>query len=260
MHLTLLQNIIQDDTYKIIKELTGIEIKNYECTVEDSSRTLFLVDHYETIHAGTVIGCIDHHPTYKENTYPFSYIRNATSATYMIYELMKVANYPISTEEAKYIVISMLVDTTSFKNSKAIPEEIMLAKELAAQFNLDYEYLEKYCLCLTPIETMTISEIVSHGQKFYNYNGHKITSSYLQLYDMPSEQTINLWLNYIKDEFIQKDKTDIEMFVFIIFDTLNDKTYEYNVYEDICKCFVYDGILSRGKDIMPKIEKDFTEK
>ena len=187
----ILQPIKKNDTYEIISDLTDINMYSYEENSEDESRNLFLVDHYETTHKGKIVGCIDHHPTEKENTYEFSYVRNSSASAYLVYELMKVANYPITAEEAKLIIISMMVDTTAFRSSKTILEEVEAAKLLAKEFNLDYKYLEKYCLCLTPIEKMNVDQITSNGQKQYDYNGHKVQSAYLQLYGIPDEVTMN---------------------------------------------------------------------
>ena len=91
VHFAILQPIHKNDTYQIVSELTDIRMEDYEEVKENELRNLFLVDHYETTHKGQVVGCIDHHLTEKENTYEFSYVRNCTATTYMIYELMRVA-------------------------------------------------------------------------------------------------------------------------------------------------------------------------
>lgn len=252
----ILQPVTQNETYTILKSLTNIEMKDYENTIEDSKRTLFLVDHYETSHAGTVIGCIDHHPTLKNNTYPFSYSRPATASAYMLYELMQAANYPLTAEEAKYIVLAMLVDTVGFKSSKTNIEEVKIAKELSRQYGLNYELLEKSSFCLTPIDTMTAEEIVLNGLKKYNFNGHNVWASYIQVYGMPSEQIIRRWLKDIEISIIS---STLEMFVFIVFDLQGNKTYEYTICKNYYQHIIYDGILSRGKDIMPRVERYFSK-
>ncbi len=252
----ILQPIRKHNTYEIVSELTGVNMYSYEEKNEKELRNLFLVDHYETTHKGKVVGCIDHHPTEKENTYEFSYVRNSSATAYLVYELMKIANYPLTAEEAKMIIVSMMIDTTAFKSSKTVSEEVEVAKILAKKFNLDYEYLERYCLCLTPIEKMNIDEITSNGQKEYNYNAHKVKSAYLQLYGMPDEATINKWLTYLKSKVSGKTSS-IEMMVFIIFDTKSNITYEYQVMQYYAKKIIHNGILSRGKDIMPEIEKRY---
>lgn len=252
----ILQNIKKDDTYEIVNGLTDVNMHNYEEENENELRNLFLVDHYETTHKGRVLGCIDHHPTQKENTYEFSYVRNSSAAAYLIYELMKVAKYPFTAEEANLIVISMMVDTTAFRSSKAILEEIEVARGLAKEFNLNYDYLEMSCICLTQIERMNIDEITSNGQKKYNYNGHIVKSAYLQLYGMPDDGTVNKWISYLNSKI--SDKTlDAEMMVFIIFDIKSNTTYEYQIMQYHTKKNLHKGILSRGKDIMPNIEKSY---
>lgn len=255
VHFEILQLVNKDETYEIINKLTGINMETYEKVEEDNDRSLFLIDHYETKHNGRVVGCIDHHPTEKKNTYEFSYVRNCTAAAYLIYELMQVSNYPLTAEDAKLIVVAMMVDTTAFRSSKAIPEEVEEAKSLTKRFDLDYEYLEKYCLCLTPIEGMNVEEITSNGQKEYNYNGHKVKSAYLQLDGIPDDDTLNSWLYYLKDKITNKMEST-ELMVFIIFDIKENITYEYQINNRI-KLVIHNGILSRGKDIMPKVEKSF---
>ena len=73
---------------------------------------------------------------------------------------------------------------------------------------------------------------------------------------MPDGATINKWLTYLKSKVADKT-SNIEMMVFIIFDTKSNITYEYQVMPQYAKEIIHNGILSRGKDIMPKIEKRY---
>lgn len=250
----ILQKVKKKNSWKILMELTDIDMTEYEEEIEDESYNLILVDHYNTSHAGEVLACIDHHPTYEKNTYPFSYVRNCTAAAYMVYELMKEANYPIKAVDVKHIIIAMMVDTISFKSSKAIPEEAEVAKTLAEEFGLNYEYLEHYCFCLTPIGTMSAEEIICNGQKKYNYNGNKVVSAYVQIYGMPKQSDIEEWIFTMRFNCLNKDT---DMYVFLIFDLKAAITHEYRVCGTNIEKFSYNGILSRGLDIMPKIEKLF---
>jgi PncC family amidohydrolase len=257
-HFKILQPVAElkeSETYKIISELTNLKIEQYVESTEDSSRTLFLVDHYETIHSGAVVGCIDHHPTEKENTYEFSYVRDCTAAAFMVYELMKAAEYPLTKEDAQLVIIAMMVDTISFKSTKAIESEVVVAKELAEKYNIDYSYLEKYCLCLTPIEKMEIGEIVANGIKTYNYGGHKVQSSYVQLYGLPDSKTVNEWIEYLHKKVSTEGAA--ELWVFLIIDTKSTCTYEYQIMKNYQKKIVHTEILSRGKDVMPKVEQKY---
>ncbi len=250
----ILEKVKENDTYEIIREMFGIDMRKWEKVGEDKKRNLLLLDHYETIHAGNVIACIDHHPNNAGKKYHFMYTRNACAAAFLIYEIMLEVGYPIGEEEAKMIIVSMLVDTTAFRSSKTIKEEADQAKVLATEFHLDYGVLEKYCLCLTPINKLTIDEIISNGQKWYDYSGNKVGSAYLQLYGLPEENVLNNWLEKLEEK---RYETDSAMLVFIIFETEKNLTYEYRITEDGIDKFVKLGILSRGKDIMPVIEKRY---
>ena len=162
----ILEEVKEDDTYKIVKELFNIDMKEYFCKEENSSRILFLEDHYKTIHEGKVIACIDHHPTSEEIKYPFYYSRLSCSTSYMVYELMMEAGYELSEEEAKMVLVSMMVDTVSFRSAKTVQSETIVAKEIATKHELNYEEIEKYCLCLlkkcllTILSTMDTSIII----------------------------------------------------------------------------------------------------
>lgn len=252
----ILEEVKEGETYQIIKELFGIDMKEYYSEKEDSSRKLFLQDHYETIHEGKVIACIDHHPTSQKIEYPFYYSRLSCSTSYMVYELMKEAGYEISAKEAKMILVSMMIDTVSFRSAKTVEYETYIAKQIAEEHELDYEEIEKYCLCLTPIEEMSYEEIVNNGFKYYNYNGNKVKSSYVQLYSKLPQKILNILIDTIK-ELVEEE--NLQMWVFILFDCKENKTYEYRVKAraEECEVHKYGGILSRGTNIMPKIEKLF---
>lgn len=250
----ILEKVKEDDTYEILQEMFGMDMRKWEDVGEDKERNFLLLDHYETIHSGNVIACIDHHPNNAEKEYQFMYTRNSCAAAYLIYEIMQEARFPIGEEEAKMIIVSMMVDTTAFRSSKTIKEEAEKARLLAEEFNLDYVMLEKYCLCLTPIDKLSVDQIISNGQKWYNYSGNKVGSAYLQLYGMPDEKKLNDWLEKLAEK---RYETDSSMLVFIIFETQANLTYEYQITEDAISRFVKLGILSRGKDIMPVIEKKF---
>ena len=247
----ILEEVKRNETYEILEELLGIDMKQWEVKEENEERKLFLVDHYETKHKGHVIGCIDHHPTKKENTYKFNYTKNSCAAAYIIYEIMQEVGFPMEKEIAKMIIVAMMIDTVAFRSSKTVPEEVEEAKKLAEEYQLDYSSLEKSCLLVTPIEKLSTVEIISNGQKWYNYNRVKVGSAYLQLYGMPDENKVNYWLSCLKER-VKETQSDI--LIFVIFETQSNKTFIYEVTEDNIFKRVKEGILSRGKNIMPEIE------
>lgn len=250
----ILEKIKKNDSYQIVKELFGIDMNEFYAEGEDVSRKLLLEDHYETKHLGEVVACIDHHPNKGGKTYPFIYSRIACSTSYMVYELMQEAEYEMTASEARMIIASMMIDTVSFRSGKTVPEEVIEAKKIAKQYDIDYDQLEKYSLCLTPIDTYSIKEIINNGYKYYNYNGNKVKSSYIQVYGMPRQESISEWIEEIRREV---NAESLKMWVFIIFECENNHTFEYHVTKYDTDCIESNGILSRGTNIMPKIEKLF---
>lgn len=71
---------------------------------------------------------------------------------------------------------------------------------------------------------------------------------------MPDNNVLNNWLEYLKDSI---KTSNIRMKVFIIFEMERNQTIEYRISSEEITTIVHEGILSRGKDIMPKIEELF---
>ena len=247
----ILDKVKEETAYNTVKELFGIDMKIYQ-KEEQSERNLFLVDHYETNHEGKVIACIDHHPTTKQNDYKFKYVNNSCATAYLIYKMMQFANYPIKKEDAEMVVAAMLNDTVSFRSSKTVKEEVDEVKELCEKYRIDFNRLERYGLCLNDITKMTDEEIISSGLKVYSFKRkNDVASSHLQLDGLPEKRVIKHWINLIK---IKRIRMNYDMYVFIICDTKYNKTYEYQITFNNVECLVHDEILSRGKNIMPRIE------
>lgn len=247
----ILDKVKEETAYTTVKELFQIDMKDYQ-REEKSGRNLFLVDHYETPHEGKVIACVDHHLTSKQNNYKFKYVKNSSATAYLIYKMMQLASYPIKKEDAEMVVAAMLNDTVSFRSSKTVPSEVIEAKELCEKNKIDFNRLERYGLCLTDIETMTDEEIISSGLKLYSFKRkNDVASSHLQLDGLPEKSIIEHWINLLR---IKRMKMNYAMYVFIICDVKNNKTYEYQITFNNVECLVHDEILSRGKNIMPRIE------
>ena len=101
---------------------------------------------------------------------------------------------------------------------------------------------------------MEINDIITYGIKKYCFNESKVNSSYLQLLEVPKVE-IQEWLKIIQSKI---KESDIKMWVFIVYDCKNNDTYEYHITsENIMSRITFNKILSRGQNIMPRIEKIF---
>lgn len=243
-----------DETSQIIGELLGISMDEYYTKEEDTNRKLVLVDHYETHHLGEVIACIDHHPSKELKEYPFLYSRVSCATAYLIYELMQEAGYELAKIEAEAVIVAMMTDTVSFRSGKTVKEEVIEAKCLAERYKIDYKKFENYCLCLTPIYEYSIHEIINHGYKYYDFKGNIVKSSYIQVYGMPSEESIQEWISAIA-KLLEKEK--LAMWVFIIYELRQNNTWQYRISGDGLDINISERILSRGTNIMPEIESLF---
>ena len=251
------EEVKENETFSLIKEILGINIKKYQSTTENELRILFIEDHYCSKQKGKVVACLDHHPTSDKivDSYEFYYYRDSCSTSFLVYELMLAAGYKLSTLEAKMLIVSMMVDTVSFRSEKTIEAEKQEAKMLADIFGFDYAEIEKKCLCITPIEKFSVERIAKNGLKFYNYKGHIVKSSYVQL-DGLEKAEVDTWLQQIL-KYASAEK--LAMWVFIIFDCKCNKTIEYRITSQKTEKIEYEGILSRGANIMPNIEKYFSK-
>lgn len=106
------------------------------------------------------------------------------------------------------------------------------------------------------IEKLNVEEVIANGQKWYQYGDRKVGSSYLQLYGQPNEIYLKKWLEALRYKLWE---TYSDMLVFIIFETENNVTYQYQIMSDCIKLIATKGILSREKDIMPLIEARYLE-
>ena len=50
----------------------------------------------------------------------------------------------ISKEEAKMLVVSMMIDTVSFRSAKTVEYETNIAYQIAEEYKLNYDEIEKY--------------------------------------------------------------------------------------------------------------------
>lgn len=113
------------------------------------------------------------------------------------------------------------------ENKGQIKEVAKISKEeFEKEFKTDYDYLEKNSLGVTQIDEMSVQDIVSNGLKWYNFNSNKVGCSYVQLYGLPSEKEVLNWLECLS---LKRGVTCSKLIVFIIFDTKDSKTYEYQV-------------------------------
>lgn len=253
----LLEKPPKNDTYRFVKEVVGVRMETYYVgSKENATRNLVLVDHYETTHKGTVFACIDHHPHQKELAYPFYYFKNSCATAYLIYKLMEFAGYPFKQEEIQWVMVSMVTDTSYFKSGKVVQREISKMKRIGKQYHLYFTEMKKYGLSSTRLYKLNLKKVIENGKKQYTFCGKTIISSYIQIGEEGKPLT-NFYLKCCLHTIQrQRIRQAIFLWVFIVYDLQKNATYLYKVGEGMQTVKREEEILSRGTDIMPRIEKE----
>lgn len=246
------KTIAKDTMY--ICDIVGINVNMYIEEHEDKKRNLFLLDHFSTVHKGNVIGCIDHHPTENNIQYPIYEYRKSCATAYIIYTYMLEVNMKITKEIVELLGYAMLVDTCSFTSSKTVESESKILPDILLSYGLDYNKMCEISCLYTNIHEMTLDEISTNGLKLYDYNRGKVKSSYLQLKQNIDDELLKKVILKITN-ILSNEK--LLLWIFIVYAIDEKKTYVYLIHSTGVEYKIYDRIISRGVDIMPKVEEMF---
>ena len=151
--------------------------------------------------------------------------------------------------------VATFIDTVSFHSTKTVKKDISWVNEMTTKYDFDYDEMYRDGLCLT--ELTDVEEIAFNGLKKAEYNGVSIYSSYVQIVDLEKNEKI------IQDiiETLKKyrEKENIDLFVFIVYDMVNFYTKVYKINEEVTfdEYFLY---ASRGNTIIPDIVKKYCKK
>ena len=249
---------ISKDTSNLLSSI-GINPDKYKKDESEAknSDNLILLDHYETNLKGKVLAIIDHHYTNKKIKAKTHIYEPTCSASYIVYKLIEEASMQITKEIANLVVYASMVDTSCFKSTKSIKSEEDEIMKLISDFSLDGDEIINKSLMLTNLSEMTVEEIAANGCKEYNFNQNKVFSSYIQVKNQEAEYFVPDILIYILNRM---QDLEIKLWVFIIFDFEREDTQIYYVKGQKIESELKKGILSRGKDIIPKIEEEFNKK
>ena len=226
-------------------------LNNYKGSINEDDVVL-LLDHNKTNYQCNVLGCIDHHPTIDTFEYDFYVNKSSSSTAKLVFHLMEEYNYPINKEIAEMVCFSVFIDTCSLKSTKCPEEDKVWVKNYTEEWGIDYDKLYEKGLILTDL-SQNIYNIIKNGYKEYMYEGIKVCSSYIQINNNCEEDTINEFIKNLKRYF---ENGDMKLWAFLIIDFGRNQTREYRLSYKKLDIRVHDGILSRGANIMPNIQKN----
>ena len=238
---------------KTLEMLSAVGVPfSVEVTSPKGDEQLFLVDHHETPYDLKVVGCIDHHPTEAKYDYPVYINQKASSTAFMILEMMEADGVPLEPCDYAMAVLSVYCDTQSLKSTKLVKDDVPRIQELIAKYNLDEKYLYEAGLGLNdlyqPIEILALN-----GLKTFDFPKGTVMSSYLQS-DRYEDGFVSALIKEVKAQLV---KSNAKMWVLLLHDPVHGNTVEYDIADKVT-AIDHGALVSRGSNIMPRIEKLFT--
>ena len=212
---------------------------------------LVLVDHHQPLHAGRVIACVDHHPTDFPPAYPYVQIEPSGACALMVLRLMEEAGVPVAQEDTALAVTALYLDTIALRNTKIPPHEVKWGRDTAQALGLDERWLESEGMRLRDMSAPA-EELAMLGKKTYDFGGMRVVSTYVQTHDIAAEK-LNEILAVIRAAMAREGAA---LWVFLVHDPVAGFSAEYDMFPDgAVSVHRYDVLASRGKDVMPRVER-----
>lgn len=212
---------------------------------------LILVDHHRPLHPGRVVACIDHHPTDFPPDDPYVQIEDSGACAVMVLRLMEEAGVPVTREDRELAVTALYLDTIALRSTKITPDEAAWGAEQAAALSLDMDFLMREGMRLRDMSAPA-AELAMLGKKTYDFGGQRVLSTYVQTHDIP-EGKLEAMLDVLRAEILRERAA---MWVFLVHDPVAGYSVEYDIAPDgSVGAHRYDVLASRGKDVMPRVER-----
>lgn len=227
------------------------------CTLRGELRAqdeLVLVDHHQPLHPGHVLACVDHHPTDFLPDFPYVQIEPAGACAVMVLRLMEEAGLRLTEAQTRLAVTALYLDTMALRSAKMPPEDIPWAREAVARFHMDEAWLLREGLGLADL-TRPVGELAMGGLKRYDFGGRTVCSSYVQTDAMTSALCDRL-LERLREERI---RAGADMWVFLVHDPVAMRSVEYDLTAAGTREIRYEYLASRGKHVMPRVEREMRE-
>lgn len=228
----------------------GLDAQVLEGTTKDGD-WLILVDCHHTALAGNVIACVDHHPTDYPPEIPYAQIEESGACAVMVLRLMQEAQVNVTLEDEQLAVAALYLDTIALKSTKLTRKEAAWGESEAKRLGLDEGWLMQEGMGLMdmslPDETLALL-----GKKRFVYGNRVVLSTYVQT-DAMTEERLAAVFRVLRGE-VAREQADL--WVFLVHDPMRLRSMEYHLSPDgTVKTIVHDCLVSRGKDVMPRVER-----
>ena len=172
----------------------------------------------------------------------------------MVWRLMRAAGMETDARQEALAVTALYLDTMALRSAKIPPQEAAWARERAAQLGMDAAWLEQEGLGLEDM-TRPAAELARLGLKRYDFGGTRVLSSYVQT-DAMTQERLDAILCEVRAALAQSGAA---LWVFLHQDPAAMRMTEFDLWADGREQRIDYGFLaSRGKNVMPRIERELT--
>lgn len=252
--------------------LAKFKVDTPELLEEASEKELILVDHNEWSQAvdgakqAEIVEIIDHHRIGGLTTASPIFFHNEPvgSTCTVLSRLLDVTE-----KDAPLLLSGILSDTLGFRSPTTTKDDRTAAEALAEAVGIDVdEFLEELFKAKSDISGMSIDELLDKDAKEYVMGDKKVYLAQIELTNLSSAKKL-------KDKFVEKMqarvKTGYHTIILALTDIINEGSELIVASEEpelVEKAFnkklsdgsVYiKGVLSRKKQIVPPLEKVFSE-
>lgn len=239
---------------------------------EKNKKKVILVDHNEFeqsaegLNEAEIIEVVDHHKIGDISTNsPINFrIMTVGSTNTIIYQLYLENNVTIPIQIAGLMLSGILSDTLALTSPTTTAMDKQVVTKLSEMLNIDYHtYALNMFKAGTSLKGKTLEEIVTEDIKTFQADDVKFAVS--QIFTLNYENILNNIDKYI--DYIEKiaNDRDYKLVVLLVTDiikngsyilyTKNDQELLANAFnkEDLTEGMYFDGIVSRKKQVVPKI-------
>lgn len=239
-----------DQQSRRVLERFGIDVQTLEGETKPDD-CLILVDHHQSAHPGRVIACVDHHPTDYPPVCPYVQIEGSGACAVLVLRLMQEAGVNVTPEDERLAIAALYLDTIALRSAKITKEEAAWGKSEAARLGLDVAWLEKEGMGMTDMR-LPAEVLAMLGKKRFTYGDRVVLSTYVQT-DAMTQDKLDAILAVLREAITQEGA---DLWVFLVHDPRRGRSMQVNLASDgTTERIDYDDLVSRGKDVMPRVEQ-----
>ncbi|MBR4039056.1 MAG: DHH family phosphoesterase [Clostridia bacterium] len=233
----------------------GMDVDTMTGRTQEGDR-LILVDHHQCTRPGTVVACVDHHPTDYPPPYPYVQLEGSGACAVMALRLLQEAGASVTQQDEALAITALYLDTIALRSAKITAEEAAWGERDARRLGLDEDWLRREGMGLRDM-SLPARELAMLGRKVYLFGNRRVLSTYVQT-DAMTDDRLDAIVAVLREELAREAA---DLWVYLVHDPVRMRSTQYNLTPDGCvQTIPYDFLASRGKDVMPRVERWMMQK